>query len=105
MEKFIGGPSNRHYACTYPTRLIAGGRILLKGTCVSKKGREVSISGAGSYTPTSFILNADIAMDFAGLPISGKASTEAHRVADTCPATEVPGWSELAPASPAEPAQ
>ena len=45
VEKFMMGPSNRHYKCTYPVRSFANGKILLKGTCVSKKGREVEVSG------------------------------------------------------------
>jgi hypothetical protein len=85
VDKFMAGPSNRHYTCTYPTRLIRNGTITLKGVCVSKKGRKVAIAGSGTYTPTSFQLNADVAMEFAGLNIAGSASTEAHRIGDVCP--------------------
>ena len=85
VDKFMAGPSNRHYACTYPTKVIAGGQIRLKGTCVSKKGRKVAVQGAGAYTLTSFTLTAEIATEFLGLDIAGKASTEARRIADTCP--------------------
>jgi hypothetical protein len=88
VDKFVSGPSNRHYACTYPTKVFAGGKITLKGTCVSKKGHKVAVQGAGSYTPTSFDLTAEIATEFLGLDITGKASTEAHRIADTCPPPE-----------------
>ena len=86
VDKFMAGPSNRHYACTYPTKVIAGGVITLKGTCVSKKGQKVAVKGAGAYTPTSFTLMADVATEFFGLDIRGRASTEAHRIGDTCPA-------------------
>jgi hypothetical protein len=85
VENFMSGPSNRHYACTYPTKVIADGKIVLKGTCRSKKGRVVAVQGEGDYTPTSFTLRAEIATEFLGLDISGKASTEARRIADTCP--------------------
>lgn len=85
VEKFMMGPSNRHYTCTYPTRSFAGGKILLKGSCVSKKGREVAVSGEGNFTPTTFKLVANIATTFAGIPVSGRASTEARRLSDTCP--------------------
>jgi hypothetical protein len=85
VDKFLSGPSNRHYACTYPTKVFAGGQIKLKGTCVSKKGRKVAVQGSGAYTPTSFNLTAEIATEFLGLDIVGKASTEARRIADTCP--------------------
>ena len=88
VDKFVSGPSNRHYACTYPTKVFAGGKITLKGTCVSKKGHKVAVQGAGSYTPTSFDLTAEIATEFLGLDIAGKASTEARRISDTCPPPE-----------------
>ena len=88
LDTFVSGPSNRHYACTYPTKVFAGGKITLKGTCVSKKGHKVAVQGAGSYTPTSFDLTAEIATVFLGLDIAGKASTEARRISDTCPPPE-----------------
>jgi len=86
VDKFMAGPSNRHYTCTYPTRRIQDGTITLKGTCVSKKGQKVAIQGSGTYTPTSFHLTADVATELFGLDIAGRASTEAHRIADACPA-------------------
>lgn len=88
VDKFVSGPSNRHYACTYPTKVFAGGKIALKGTCVSKKGHKVAVKGAGAYTPTSFTLTAEIATEFLGLDITGKASTDARRIADVCPPPE-----------------
>jgi hypothetical protein len=91
VAKFMGGPSNRHYTCTYPTNVISGGKITLKGTCVSKKGRKVAVEGSGAYTPTSFNLTAEIATEFLGLDIVGKASTEARRIADSCPAPGAEG--------------
>ena len=90
VEKFLSGPSNRHYACTYPTKTIAHGVITLKGTCVSKKGQKVAVQGSGSYTPTSFTLTADVATEFFGLDIQGRATTEARRIADECPTPPAP---------------
>ncbi len=90
VDKFMAGPSNRHYTCTYPTRIIRDGQITLKGTCVSKKGQKVAIAGSGAYTLTSFNLLADVAVEFAGLNIAGKASTEARRIGDTCPSPAPP---------------
>jgi hypothetical protein len=90
VDKFMAGPSNRHYTCTYPTREIQDGKITLKGTCVSKKGQKVAIAGSGTYTKTSFQLDADVAVEFAGLNIAGRATTEAHRIGDTCPTPPAP---------------
>ncbi|WP_293677153.1 DUF3617 family protein [uncultured Phenylobacterium sp.] len=85
VDKFMAGPSNRHYKCSYPTNVISGGKITLKGTCVSKKGRKVPITGQGSYTPTSFNLTADVIVELLGLDVAVRASTEARRIADACP--------------------
>lgn len=90
VEKFMAGPSNRHYKCTYPTNVMANGQIRLKGACVSKKGRKVAVQGSGTYSPTAFTLTADIATEFMGLDIAGKASTEARRIGDICPPPETP---------------
>lgn len=88
VEKFMSGPSNRHYKCTYPTNVMRDGQIRLKGSCVSKKGRKVQVQGTGTYSPTAFFLTADIATEFLGLDIAGKASTDAKRIGDVCPAPE-----------------
>jgi len=85
VTKFLMGPSNRHYACTYPTRSFEGGKIALKGTCLSKKGRRVAVEGQGAYTPTSFTLTAEVATEFAGIPLAGRVRTEAKRIGDACP--------------------
>ena len=101
VDKFMAGPSNRHYACTYPTKVIAGGVITLKGACVSKKGQKVAVKGSGSYTPTSFTLTAEVATEFLGLDIQGRASTEARRIGDVCPASATPAPATPAPGTPA----
>ena len=61
VTKFMMGPSNRHYACTYPTKVFENGRITLKGSCSSKKGRQVAVEGQGSYSSSTFKLNATVA--------------------------------------------
>lgn len=88
VQKFLMGPSNRHYTCTYPTRSFENGRIVLKGTCVSKKGRHVEVDGQGAYSQNSFTLTANVATEFAGIPLSGKARTEARRIGDVCPTAQ-----------------
>jgi len=90
VAKFMMGPSNRHYACTYPTRAFENGKIVLKGECSSKKGRHVDVEGQGTYSATTFKLKATVATEFAGIPISGVVSTEAHRIGDVCPAPTPP---------------
>lgn len=86
IDKFLAGPSNHHYDCTYPTHVVENGVIQMSGLCVERKGgRKVKVSGQGVYTPTSFTLHATIATHFLGIPLSGRATTEAHRIGDVCP--------------------
>jgi hypothetical protein len=92
VEKFLAGPSNRHYNCTYPSKLIEGGVIRMSGSCVKRKGggARIKVAGEGIYSQTSFKITATIATEIAGIPLSGRASTEARRVADSCPAPPPP---------------
>lgn len=86
IEAFLLGPSNRHYACTYPTRRFQAGRITLKGTCLGKTGQQVAVEGQGAYTATTFTLSATIATEIIGIPIAGRVRTDARRLGDDCPA-------------------
>lgn len=85
VDRFMLGPSNRHYKCDYDTRVFQNGQITLKGHCASKKGRQVQIEAKGSYSPSTFKLVADVDTTYAGLPLGGRFSTEAKRIGDTCP--------------------
>ncbi len=82
----LQGPSNAHYACTYPTREVGDGRLVLKGTCVEKHGQVAQIAAQGAYEPTEFHLTADLRTKIAGVPLRGKGITDAHRIGDICPA-------------------
>lgn len=86
INKFMTGPSNRHYTCTYPTRQVGGGYISLKGSCATKKGQVALITAKGTYSPTTFKLNATLSTKIGGIPLSGAATTNAKRMGDTCPA-------------------
>lgn len=82
----LQGPSNAHYACSYPTREVGDGHLLLKGTCVEKHGQVAQISAEGAYEPTAFRLTADLRTRIAGVPLRGKGITLARRIGDVCPA-------------------
>jgi hypothetical protein len=85
----LQGPSNSHYACTYPTREAADGHLVLKGTCVETHGQVAQISAQGAYDPTTFNLTADLRTRIAGIPLRGSGTTTARRLSDTCP-VEIP---------------
>jgi hypothetical protein len=86
VAKFNMGPANKHYACTYPTRVFENGRIVLKGVCTDKKGKQAQVAATGSYSPTTFQMTADVDASYAGVPISARFSTDARRLGDVCPA-------------------
>jgi Protein of unknown function (DUF3617) len=85
ISKFMTGPSNRHYKCTYPVRDNVDGKINLRGSCTTKKGQVAKITATGTYSPTSFKLNASLSTKIGGIPLAGTATTDAKRLGDKCP--------------------
>jgi hypothetical protein len=81
----LQGPSNAHYACTYPTRQVGDGRLMMQGTCVETHGQVAQVAAEGTYEPTAFQLKAVLATRIAGLHLTGSGSTVAHRLGDRCP--------------------
>lgn len=81
----LQGPSNSHYACTYPHREVGDGRLSLSGTCVEKHGQVAEVTAEGTYAPTAFKLSARLRTRIAGVPLSGRGVTDAHRLSETCP--------------------
>ena len=77
IERVMSGAINRHYTCTYPAREQSFGRVSMKGVCVDKKGRRVSVAMNGAYTPTTL----DMTVHLVGIPIK----VEGRRISETCP--------------------
>lgn len=86
VEKFMTCYINHHYSCVCPEQSYENGQIRYRGICTDNKGGKVGIVGRGAYTPTTLHLDADVTFHLAGIPIKGEASTDAHRIADECPA-------------------
>jgi hypothetical protein len=86
VAKFMTCYINHHYTCQCPEQSYSGGKIDYRGQCVDSKGAKVGIVGHGTYTPTTLHMTAEVTFRIAGLPISGEASTDAHRLGDVCPA-------------------
>ena len=85
VEKFMAGPSNRHYTCTYPTREVANGKIRLAGSCKTKNSAPVPITGEGVFTRDTLKLDARVRAKLGGLSVPIHARTEGKRIGDTCP--------------------
>ena len=86
VEKFMSCYINHHYSCVCPEQNYENGQIRYRGECTDAKGGKVGIVGQGTYTPTTLHLDAEITFHLAGIPLKGEASTDAHRIADACPA-------------------
>ena len=86
VAKFMEGKINHIYTCTYPTKEIGGGKMRLEGTCATRDGPPVPISGSGVFTSDSMHLEARIAPKIGGLVIPIRAVTDARRLGDDCPA-------------------
>lgn len=86
IHRFMTSPSNRHYACTYPSRAVGDGKILLKGSCATKEGQVADVTANGGYTPETFRLKLSLSTRIAGIPLAGTATTTARRLGDVCPA-------------------
>jgi hypothetical protein len=85
VESYLSGPSNNHYTCTYTSRSVGGGAVHLAGQCVDS-GVHFNVVLNGTYTPESFHLKAKLDGNLSGLPLSGFATTDAHRLSADCPA-------------------
>ena len=106
VAKFMEGPSNHIYHCTYPTRVVGEGTIRLKGSCATRDGPPIPISGQGTFTRDSFHMEAQFAAQLGPLNIPVHAVTDARRIGPDCPAENEappPPAASPAPAAPAAP--
>ena len=85
INKFMTSPANRHYACTYPSRNVGEGKILLRGSCTTKEGQVADVTASGSYAPETFRLKLSLSTKIAGISLAGTANTTARRLGDVCP--------------------
>lgn len=85
IDKFVSGPSNRHYRCEYPTRELVDGRARFVGTCVSKHGASYPVRWSGTYAPERFDLHGTVSPNVIGLTIPVTATIAARRLSPTCP--------------------
>jgi hypothetical protein len=90
VAKFMEGKINHIYKCTYPTKEVGGGKIRLEGTCATKDGPPVPISGSGTFTAESMHLEARVSPQIGGLTIPVHATTDAKRLSETCPDPSAP---------------
>jgi uncharacterized protein DUF3617 len=90
VAKFMEGKINHIYTCTYPTKEIGAGKIKLVGSCATKDGAPVPISGEGTFTSDTMHIDARISVEFGGLKVPVRASTDARKLDDHCPDPAAP---------------
>ena len=86
INRFFNGPSNRHYTCDYPTRVVGNGRMRFEGTCRDRRGREVGVVASGTYSPTAFEMRAELDTRVLGITVRPTGNIRARRLSATCPA-------------------
>jgi hypothetical protein len=86
IAKFLSGPSNHIYRCTYPINTAGDGKLHFEGSCADKKGDlKIKLTGDGAYTPTTLKMSAWASGAYHGFPVAGGASADATFIADQCP--------------------
>lgn len=85
IAKFLSGPHNHIYTCTYPENIVGGGKMQFRGECRGGKGERIKLAGGGDYTQTTVHSHVEGRYMLLGIPIPGSASMDARRIADTCP--------------------
>jgi len=86
VAKFMEGQINHIYKCTYPKKSVSDGKIELQGSCKTRDGDPVPIEGSGSFTRETMHVEARIAPKIGGMTIAIRASTDAKRLGESCPA-------------------
>jgi hypothetical protein len=85
VAKFMEGKINHIYTCTYPVKEVGAGKIRLEGTCATRDGPAIPISGEGAFTSDTMHIEALIVPQIGGLSVPVRASTDAKRLGDACP--------------------
>lgn len=85
VARFLSGPSNHIYRCTYPVSTASGGALSFEGTCADKKGQKIKLRGKGAYASGTVRMTATGTAKTLGIPLSGAASLDAHLISTTCP--------------------
>jgi hypothetical protein len=90
VAKFMEGRINHIYTCTYPTKQVGDGKIKLAGSCATKDGAPVPIQGEGTFTSDTMHIDARVSLQVGGLSVPVHASTDAHKLGETCPEPGAP---------------
>jgi hypothetical protein len=86
IPRFLSGPCNHIYHCTYPVQHFADGRAFFEGD-IRGNDELYHVRGGGNYSPTTMTMHFSASGHWHILPIVGaNASVNAHFVSASCPA-------------------
>jgi len=83
IDKFFNGPCNRHHTCTYPIRVVGGGKARFEGFWTNKEGKKANIAASGAYSLRQFVLKTKATRGTNGVPIP-PLTLEANWRGETC---------------------
>jgi hypothetical protein len=86
VAKFMLGPSNHIYRCTYPVQEIGDGKIRLEGSCATKHGQPVPVSGVGQYSRETYHIDVRLRPKIAGLTVPVHMASDGRRLSAECQA-------------------
>ena len=86
IPRFLAGPCNHIYHCTYPVQEFHDGRAHFEGD-IRGHDELYHVRGGGTYSATTMDMKVTGAGHWHILPIiDAEASMRAHFLAETCPA-------------------
>jgi hypothetical protein len=86
IPRFLAGPCNHIYHCTYPVQQFHDGKAHFEGE-IRGHDELYHVTGGGDYSPTSMDMKITGAGHWHIVPIVGaEASMKAHFLAEACPA-------------------
>ena len=85
IEKFLSGPCNHIYHCSYPYHSLGDGKLAFKGE-IRGNDELYHCQGGGQYSATTLHMGVTCHGHWHIVPVpSASASTDATFIADTCP--------------------
>jgi hypothetical protein len=85
IPRFLSGPCNHIYHCTYPVEHFGNGRAAFEGD-IRGNDELYHVRGGGNYTPTTLAIHFSGSGHWHIVPITATGAINAHFVSADCPA-------------------
>jgi hypothetical protein len=84
VAKFMLGPCNHHYQCSYPVQQVGDGTVHFEGV-IANRSEHYNVQGDATFTATTLDLKMSGAGHWKLVPLAGFGAIQAHRLAADCP--------------------